>query len=52
MFMGSTVYNYLHIGTLEGDLFNLVRNWLEKSGYEVTYVYNYTDGRQNYQKSQ
>ena len=41
---GPTVYNYLHIGNFRGAIFfNLVRNWLEKSGYEVTYVYNYTD---------
>ena len=39
-----TVYNYLHIGNFRGAIFfNLVRNWLEKSGYDVTYVYNYTD---------
>ena len=41
---GPTVYNYLHIGNFRGAIFfNLVRNWLDKSGYEVTYVYNYTD---------
>lgn len=41
---GPTVYDYLHIGNFRGAIFfNLVRNWLEKSGYQVTYVYNYTD---------
>jgi cysteinyl-tRNA synthetase len=41
---GPTVYDLLHIGNFRGAIiFNLVRNWLEKSGYEVTFVYNYTD---------
>lgn len=41
---GPTVYNYLHIGNFRGPIFfNVVRNWLDKSGYDVTYVYNYTD---------
>jgi len=41
---GPTVYDYLHIGNFRGAIFfNLVRNWLEKSGMKVTYVYNYTD---------
>lgn len=41
---GPTVYDYLHIGNFRGAIFfNMVRNWLEKSGYRVTYVYNYTD---------
>jgi cysteinyl-tRNA synthetase len=41
---GPTVYDYLHIGNFRGAIiFNLVRNWLEHSGYDVTYVYNYTD---------
>ena len=41
---GPTVYNYLHIGNFRGAIFfNLVRNWLEHLGYQVTYVYNYTD---------
>ena len=41
---GPTVYDYLHIGNFRGAIFfNLVRNWLEKTGNEVTYVYNYTD---------
>lgn len=41
---GPTVYDFLHIGNFRGAVFfNLVRNWLEKKGYKVTYVYNYTD---------
>lgn len=41
---GPTVYDYLHIGNFRGAIFfNLVRNWLEESGYKVTFVYNYTD---------
>lgn len=41
---GPTVYSYLHIGNFRGAIFfNLLRNWLEHQGYEVTYVYNYTD---------
>ncbi len=41
---GPTVYDYLHIGNFRGAIFfNLVRNWLEHLGYNVTYVYNYTD---------
>jgi cysteinyl-tRNA synthetase len=41
---GPTVYGLLHIGNFRGPIFfNLVRNWLEKSGYDVTFVYNYTD---------
>ncbi len=41
---GPTVYDLLHIGNFRGAIiFNLVRNWLEQSGYEVTFVYNYTD---------
>jgi len=41
---GPTVYNRLHIGNFRGAIvFNLVRNWLEKLGHKVTYVYNYTD---------
>ncbi|NQZ00494.1 MAG: cysteine--tRNA ligase [Bdellovibrionales bacterium] len=41
---GPTVYDFLHIGNYRGAIFyNFVRNWLEKRGYEVTYVYNYTD---------
>jgi cysteinyl-tRNA synthetase len=41
---GPTVYDFLHVGNFRGAIFfNLVRNWLEKRGYKVTYVYNYTD---------
>lgn len=41
---GPTVYGLLHVGNFRGAIFyNLVRNWLEHSGYKVTYVYNYTD---------
>lgn len=41
---GPTVYNHLHIGNFRGPVFfNLVRNWLELLGYQVTYVFNYTD---------
>ena len=41
---GPTVYNYLHIGNFRGPIvFNLIRNWLEHIGHDVTFVYNYTD---------
>jgi cysteinyl-tRNA synthetase len=41
---GPTVYGFLHIGNFRGPIFfNLVKNWLVESGYDVTYVYNYTD---------
>ncbi len=41
---GPTVYDFLHIGNFFGAIFfNLVRNWLERSGYKVDFVYNYTD---------
>ena len=41
---GPTVYDVLHVGNFRGVIFfNLVRNWLEASGYKVNYVYNYTD---------
>ncbi|MCB0390803.1 MAG: cysteine--tRNA ligase [Bdellovibrionales bacterium] len=41
---GPTVYDFLHIGNYRGAIFfNTVRNWLERRGYIVTYVYNYTD---------
>lgn len=41
---GPTVYDYLHVGNFFGAIFfNLVRNWLEKNGYKVIFVYNYTD---------
>lgn len=41
---GPTVYDFLHVGNFRGAIFfNLVRNWLEKTGYQVDYIYNYTD---------
>jgi cysteinyl-tRNA synthetase len=41
---GPTVYDLLHVGNFRGAItFNLVRNWLEKLGYKVTFIYNYTD---------
>ncbi len=41
---GPTVYDFLHVGNFFGAIFfNMVRNWLEKSGYKVTFIYNYTD---------
>ncbi len=41
---GPTVYGLLHIGNFRGPIFfNLVRNWLEKSGYDVKFAFNYTD---------
>ncbi|MCB9091715.1 MAG: cysteine--tRNA ligase [Halobacteriovoraceae bacterium] len=41
---GPTVYDYLHIGNFRGPItFNLLRNWLEFSGYKVDFIYNYTD---------
>jgi cysteinyl-tRNA synthetase len=41
---GPTVYDLLHIGNFRGAIFfNLMRNWLVKTGHEVTFVYNYTD---------
>lgn len=41
---GPTVYDLLHVGNFRGAIFfNLVRNHLEKLGYKVSYIYNYTD---------
>lgn len=41
---GPTVYDLLHIGNFRGAIFfNLVRNWLTQKGYQVRFVYNYTD---------
>jgi len=41
---GPTVYDLLHVGNFRGAIFfNLVRGWLERLGYKVTFVYNYTD---------
>jgi cysteinyl-tRNA synthetase len=41
---GPTVYDFLHVGNFRGAVvYNLMRNWLEKNGYEVNFVYNFTD---------
>src|SRR6185312_783953 len=41
---GPTVYGLLHVGNFRGPIFyNFVRHWLEQLGYQVTFVYNYTD---------
>lgn len=41
---GPTVYNFLHVGNFRGPVFfNLVRQWLEKKGFPVTYALNFTD---------
>ncbi len=41
---GPTVYDFLHVGNFRGAVvYNFVRNWLQKSGYQVNYVYNFTD---------
>lgn len=41
---GPTVYDFLHVGNFRGAIFfNLVRNWFEKRGFDVAFVYNYTD---------
>ena len=41
---GPTVYDLLHIGNFRGAIFfNLLRNWMEHSGLDVTFAYNYTD---------
>ncbi len=41
---GPTVYNFLHVGNFRGPVFfNLVRNFLEFSGYQVQYIFNFTD---------
>jgi cysteinyl-tRNA synthetase len=41
---GPTVYDFLHVGNFRGAVvYNFVRNWLEKSGYQVNFVYNFTD---------
>ena len=41
---GPTVYDFLHVGNFRGAIvYNLVRQWLEKSGYKVDFIYNYTD---------
>lgn len=41
---GPTVYDFLHIGNFRGVVFfNLLRNWLEYSGFTVKYALNFTD---------
>lgn len=41
---GPTVYNYIHIGNARPVVvFDTVRRYLEYSGYQVSYVSNYTD---------
>jgi cysteinyl-tRNA synthetase len=41
---GPTVYNYAHIGNFRTFLFeDLLRRWLEASGYQVFHVMNLTD---------
>jgi len=41
---GVTVYDYCHIGHARSAIaFDVIRRYLEFSGYEVTYVRNYTD---------
>lgn len=41
---GPTVYDLLHVGNFRGPVFfNMVRNWLEHLGYQVTYALNFTD---------
>ncbi|MCC6278436.1 MAG: cysteine--tRNA ligase [Oligoflexia bacterium] len=41
---GPTVYNLVHVGNFRGPIFfNYVRNFFERTGQKVTYVYNYTD---------
>lgn len=41
---GPTVYDLLHVGNFRGPVvFNFIRNWLEYSGYKVTYAQNFTD---------
>lgn len=41
---GPTVYNYAHIGNFRTFLFeDLLRRWLEASGYDVYHIMNLTD---------
>ena len=41
---GPTVYDYLHIGNFRGAIFyNFLRNWLKFLGYQVDFIYNFTD---------
>ncbi|MFB5678966.1 cysteine--tRNA ligase [Paenibacillus terreus] len=41
---GPTVYDYIHIGNARPIIvFDIVRNYLQYSGYDVNYVSNFTD---------
>ena len=41
---GPTVYNYIHIGNARPIIvFDVVRKYLEHSGYEVDFISNFTD---------
>ncbi|ANE46763.1 cysteinyl-tRNA synthetase [Paenibacillus swuensis] len=41
---GPTVYNYIHIGNARPAIFfDVVRRYLAATGYDVTYVLNFTD---------
>lgn len=41
---GPTVYNYFHVGNARPFIvFDLLRNYLQYRGYEVTFVQNFTD---------
>ena len=41
---GLTVYNDMHLGHARTYIsFDVIRRWLEYSGYEVTFVQNHTD---------
>ncbi|MGN1019134.1 MAG: class I tRNA ligase family protein, partial [Aristaeellaceae bacterium] len=41
---GPTVYNYFHIGNARPFItFDVLRRQLEREGYEVTFVQNFTD---------
>lgn len=41
---GITVYDHSHIGhAMQAIFFDVIRNYLQFAGYEVTYVRNYTD---------
>ena len=41
---GPTVYNYFHIGNARPFIvFDVLRRFLEYTGYEVTFIQNFTD---------
>lgn len=41
---GPTVYDLLHVGNFRGPvIYNLMCNWLERSGYQVSMALNFTD---------